>query len=240
MRQNPRQTRRMFRSIAFGVFAGMALMPATARAQEPFIGEIRWVAFNFAPRGWATCDGQLMSIAQNTALFSLLGTTYGGNGQTTFALPDMRGRTPVHPGQGPGLSLRDLGEVGGAETVTLTIPEMPIHSHTLAAHTHDIPPLPVEVRASSFAATQASPAGHVLAKAAIAQGGGLTPITNVYSTGLADVTLAAGAAVSAAGTTGGASGPTTTAGGNSPHQNMPPFLGTNCIIALEGIFPSRQ
>ena len=99
---------------------------------------------------------------------------------------------------------------------------------------------PVEVRASSFAATQASPGGNVLAKATIAQGGGLTPITNVYSTGLADVTLAAGAAVSAPGTTGGASGPTRTAGGSTPHQNMSPFLSVNCIIALEGIFPSRQ
>jgi microcystin-dependent protein len=215
-------------------------MPGTAFAQEPFIGEIRWVGFNFAPRGWATCDGQLLSISQNTALFSLLGTTYGGNGQTTFALPDMRGRAPVHPGQGPGLSLRDLGEVGGTETVTLTVSEMPLHSHALAAHTHDIPALPVEVRASSFAATKASPAGNVLATATIAQGGGATPITNVYSTGIADVTLAAGAAVSAPGTTGGASGPTTTAGVGTPHQNMPPFLGVNCIIALEGIFPSRQ
>jgi microcystin-dependent protein len=230
MRQNSRQTCGIFRSIAFGVFVSLAVMPGNALAQEPFLGEIRWVAFNFAPRGWATCDGQILSIAQNTALFSLLGTTYGGNGQTTFALPDMRGRTPVHPGQGPGLSLRDLGEVGGTEIVTLTISEMPMHSHSLAAHTHDIPALPVEVRASSFAATKTSPAGSVLG----------TPSTNIYGAGIADVTLAAGAAVSAPGTTGGASGPTTTAGGNTPHQNMPPFLGVNCIIALEGIFPSRQ
>lgn len=240
MRQNPRQTCGIFRSIAFAVFVGIAMMPGTALAQQPFIGEIRWVAFNFAPRGWATCDGQLLSIAQNTALFSLLGTTYGGNGQTTFALPDMRGRAPVHPGQGPGLTLRDLGEVGGSEAVTLTLSEMPLHSHTLAAHTHDIPALPVEVRASSFAATKASPAGNVLAKATIEQGGAGTPITNVYSTGLADVSLAAGSAVSAPGTTGGASGTTMAAGGNIPHPNMPPFLGVNCIIALEGIFPSRQ
>jgi microcystin-dependent protein len=216
--------------MAFGVFVSMAVMPGKALAQEPFIGEIRWVGFNFAPRGWATCDGQILSIAQNTALFSLLGTTYGGNGQTTFALPDMRGRTPVHPGQGPGLSLRDLGEVGGTETVTLTVSEMPTHSHALAAHTHDIPALPVEVRASSFAATKTSPNGSVLA----------APSTNIYGAGLADVKLAGGAAVSSPGTTGGASGPTTTAGGNAPHQNMPPYLGVQCIIALEGIFPSRQ
>src|SRR5262245_8397012 len=217
------------RQIAFGIFVSIAVMPGTALAQEPFIGEIRWVGFNFAPKGWATCDGQLLPISQNTALFSLLGTTYGGNGQTTFALPDMRGRAPLHPGQGPGLSPRDLGEVGGTETVTLTLAEMPTHSHSLAAHTHDIPALPVEVRGSSFAATKTSPAGSVLA----------TPGTNIYGFGIADVTLAAGAAVSAPGTTGGASGPTTTAGGSTPHQNMPPFLGVSCIIALEGIFPSR-
>src|ERR1044071_1085604 len=108
MRQNSRQACVTFRSIAFGLLVGTVLVPRSAHAQEPFIGEIRWVGFNFAPRGWATCDGQIMSIAQNTALFSLLGTTYGGNGQTTFALPDMRGRAPVHAGQGPGLTTRDL------------------------------------------------------------------------------------------------------------------------------------
>ena len=96
------------------------------------------------------------------------------------------------------------------------------------------------MRASSFAATKASPAGNILAKATIEQGGGASPLTNIYSTGLADVSLAAGSAVTAPGTTGGASGTTTLAGGNSPHQNMPPYLGVNCIIALEGIFPSRQ
>jgi microcystin-dependent protein len=240
MGSNPRQTYAMVRSIAFGLLVGTVLVPRSALAQEPFIGEIRWVAFDFAPRGWATCDGQIMSIAQNTALFSLLGTTYGGNGQTTFALPDMRGRAPLHVGQGPALSNRDLGEVGGTEAVTLTIPEMPLHVHMLAPHTHDIPALPVDVRASSFAATKNSPAGNVLAKATIEQGGGGTPLTNIYSTGLADVTLAAGTAVSAPGTTGSASGMTMPAGGNIPHQNMPPFLVVNCIIALEGIFPSRQ
>jgi microcystin-dependent protein len=84
---------------------------------EPFIGEIMLFAGNFAPRGWALCDGQLLSISQNTALFSLLGTTYGGNGQTTFALPDLRGRVPIHPGQGPGLTPRSQGEIGGSETI---------------------------------------------------------------------------------------------------------------------------
>lgn len=86
---------------------------------EPFVGEIRMVGFNFAPRGWATCDGQLMPIAQNTSLFSLLGTTYGGDGRTTFALPDLRGRVPMHAGTGPGLSRRSLGDKGGTELATL-------------------------------------------------------------------------------------------------------------------------
>lgn len=96
---------------------------------EPFIGEIRIIGFNFAPRGWADCNGQLLSIAQNTALFSLLGTFYGGNGQTTFALPDLRGRFPTHEGQGPGLSYRSQGEAWGAENQTLNVTQIPAHSH---------------------------------------------------------------------------------------------------------------
>jgi microcystin-dependent protein len=96
---------------------------------EPFIGQIITTGFNFAPRGYATCDGQILSIAQNTALFSLLGTTFGGNGQTTFALPDLRGRVPVHQGQGPGLTNRTMGEASGEETHTLISTEMPMHNH---------------------------------------------------------------------------------------------------------------
>ncbi len=107
---------------------------STMKAQsEPFLGQIAFVAFNFAPQGWAECNGQILSISQNTALFSLLGTTYGGNGITTFALPDMRGRVPMHAGQGLGLSPRSQGEMGGAEHHTLTIPEMPVHTHQLRA-----------------------------------------------------------------------------------------------------------
>ena len=98
---------------------------------EPVIGELMMFAGNFAPRGWALCDGQLLSIAQNTALFSLLGTTYGGDGRTTFGLPDLRGRVPVHPGRGPGLTPRQLGEKGGQETVTLTTVQMPNHNHAV-------------------------------------------------------------------------------------------------------------
>ena len=98
---------------------------------DPFVAEIRIFPFNFAPKGWAWCDGQLMPLSQNTALFSLLGTTYGGNGKSNFALPDLQGRSPMHPGQGPGLSLHDLGETGGSETVTLLESEIPAHSHQM-------------------------------------------------------------------------------------------------------------
>lgn len=98
---------------------------------DPFVAEIRIFPFNFAPRGWAWCDGQLLPISQNTALFSLLGTTYGGNGKSNFGLPDLQGRAPMHPGQGPGLSLHDLGEMGGSETVSLLESEIPAHNHTV-------------------------------------------------------------------------------------------------------------
>ena len=98
---------------------------------DPFVAEIRIFPFNFAPKGWAWCDGQLLPLSQNTALFSLLGTTYGGNGKSNFALPDLQGRAPMHPGQGPGLSLHDLGEEGGVPYITLLESEIPSHSHTM-------------------------------------------------------------------------------------------------------------
>jgi len=117
---------------------------------DPFVAEIRIFAGNFAPRGWAFCDGQLLPINQNTALFSLLGTTYGGNGTTTFALPDLRGRSPMHHGQGPGLSSRDLGEAGGETAVALAAAELPLHSHTL--------------QGVNAPGNQAAPAGHTWAE----------------------------------------------------------------------------
>src|SRR5213083_405244 len=104
---------------------------------DPFVAEIRIFPFNFAPKGWAWCDGQLLPLSQNTALFSLLGTTYGGDGKSTFALPDLQGSAPMHPGQGPGLSLHDLGEIGGTETVTLLESEIPAHSHSITASESD-------------------------------------------------------------------------------------------------------
>ena len=118
---------------------------------DPFVAEIRIFPFNFAPKGWAWCDGQLLPLSQNTALFSLLGTTYGGDGKSNFALPDLQGRAPMHPGQGPGLSLHDLGETGGSETVTLLESEIPAHSHAMMAN------------ASSGAAHRSGVRSHALA-----------------------------------------------------------------------------
>src|SRR5918997_1731319 len=108
---------------------------------DQFLAEIRIFPFNFAPTGWAFCNGQLMPISQNTALFALLGTTYGGDGKSTFALPDMQGNAPMHPGQGQGLSLRDLGEMSGVESITLLISEIPIHTHFVGAQNVPLGPV---------------------------------------------------------------------------------------------------
>ena len=182
-------------------------VPSSARAQatEPFLGQLAWVPYNFAPRGWAFCDGQILSIAQNTALFALIGTTYGGNGQTTFALPDMRGRVPLHVGgsTGPGLSPYSLGQQGGQETVTLSQNQMPAHSHTALA--------------SNTEASAVTPEGTVWAK---------KERVTMYAPGAPNVAMGAGAIAPA--------------GGSQPHENMPPYLGVNCIIAMQGIFPSRN
>ena len=120
---------------------------------DPFLAEIRIFPFNFAPKGWAFCDGQILPLSQNTALFSLLGTTYGGDGKSNFALPNMQGNAPMHPGQGPGLSLHDLGETGGSDTVTLLESEIPAHSHTVGAQT-----TPLSAVAVATGATLSRPA----------------------------------------------------------------------------------
>lgn len=143
---------------------------------EPFVGEIRMFGGNFAPRGWAFCDGQLLAVSQNDALFSLLGTIYGGDGRTTFGLPDLRGRIPIHKGQGPGLSERRLGSKGGEEHVTLT-------TNQLASHTH-------EFMANTAAATDQSPQGRVLA-----QGVG----TTFYSDAAPDASLSSNAKMASGG-----------------------------------------
>lgn len=148
---------------------------------EPFIGEIRMVGFNFAPAGWALCNGQLISIAQNTALFSLLGTNFGGDGRVTFALPDLRGRVPIHQGQGPGLSNYVMGQLSGAENVTLTQTQIPAHNHLLSCSTDD----PNSGSpANSFPAAVATPiyssaANATMAANAISIAGGSQPHSNL-------------------------------------------------------------
>ena len=151
---------------------------------DPFVAEIRIFPFNFAPEGWAWCDGQILPISQNTALFSLLGTTYGGNGQSTFALPDLQGNAPMHPGQGPGLSLHDLGETGGSATVSLLESEIPTHSHALLTFNdvgEDRIPGPSEAIGRSTGGTQFAAPGPLvaLASAALPPAGGDQPHNNL-------------------------------------------------------------
>lgn len=121
---------------------------------DQFVAEIRIFPFNFAPKGWAFCDGQILPISQNTALFSLLGTTYGGDGKSTFALPDLQGSAPMQPGQGQGLSLRDLGEQSGVESITLLVSEIPVHVHTLNADNVDPADLNIPGPTRSLAISQ--------------------------------------------------------------------------------------
>ena len=151
---------------------------------DPFVAEIRIFPFNFAPKGWAWCDGQLLPLSQNTALFSLLGTTYGGDGKSNFALPDLQGRAPMHPGQGPGLSLHDLGETGGSETVSLLESEIPSHAHAILANVNPAnlaTPSPARslARAAPGQAYSATVALTPFADVAIAPAGGDQPHNNL-------------------------------------------------------------
>lgn len=168
---------------------------------EPFVGEIRMFAGSFAPAGWAFCAGQLMPISENDVLFNLIGTTYGGDGQETFGMPDLQGRVPVHVGQGPGITQNyQLGERGGVETVTLTVNQIPAHSH---------PPI------ASLTGTADTPAGGFWAGSSAKQFAAVPP-TGVLGT------------------------PVSAAGGNQPHENMPPFVAINYIISLFGIYPTQS
>lgn len=170
---------------------------------DPYLGEIRMFAGNFNPRGWAFCDGQLLATSSNDALFSLLGTVYGGDGRSTFALPDLRGRLPIHQDQGPGLSPRRLGQRGGSENVTITTSQMPSHNHGFESTTST--------------AESVSPAGKVFATAPFP----LYTNQNNLVSNLASESV-------------------TNSGGSRAHTNLMPSLCINFIIALVGIYPSRN
>ena len=172
---------------------------------EPFLGEIRVVSFQFAPKGWAFCNGQLLAINQNQAIFAIMGTTYGGNGTTNFALPNLMGRVPTHTGNSVSNSVV-LGQSGGETEHTLTVSELPAHTHPMQA-------------ATDFA-NSSLPAGAL--PAAKPRGG-----RDIYAPGGGPLTALDPAAISAAGS-------------SQPHTNMQPYLALNFIIALQGIFPSRN
>jgi len=182
---------------------------------EPFIGEIKIFGFNFPPRGYMACSGQLLSIAQNTALFSLLGTTYGGNGVQTFGLPNLQGRMPIGQGQGAGLPSYVMGQLSGTTNVSILTSNMPAHIHTLGAAV-------VKLQASTANADESSPDGNFPANTATASysGNGATP--NIF--------------------TGGStvSGSTDVSGSGLPVSIMNPYLVINYSIATQGIFPSRN
>lgn len=177
---------------------------------EAFIGSIVLFAGNFAPRNWAFCQGQLLSIAQNTALFSILGTTYGGNGTTTFALPDLRGRVPVGTGHGPGLEDMALGQMGGQPNVTLLSTQIPAHTHMLTG--------------SNTGGTTDNPEHNFIAK----WNGSTDSGENVTGSAFANTPNTTLSPLSIGST-----------GGSQPHNNMQPYLGLNYIICLYGIYPSR-
>jgi len=185
---------------------------------DPFLGEIIMFGGNFAPRAWAFCDGQLLPIAQNTALFSILGTTYGGDGRTTFALPDLRSRSAVHPGHGPGLSPISLGAKGGLEQVALNITQMPNHNHD----------------ASGLTASLGSNEEDGDSDEATGRNFGIASAGTPYNSEANDNSMGAGGS---AVTVGGATGPQ---GGGQPFGVRNPYTAVNYIICLQGTFPSRS
>lgn len=184
---------------------------------EPFLAQITIFAGNFAPRGWAFCDGQILQISQNQALFSLLGTTYGGDGRTTFGLPDLRGRAAVHEGDGPGLAPLRLGEKGGNENTTLNVGNLPPHSHTATVDNKLV------VNASAEAQDTDDPAGGALAA------GDFYRENATANQALAAGTIGGTLTVANANT-----------GNGTAFSNRPPFLALNYIIALQGTYPSRS
>lgn len=192
---------------------------------DPYIGQINMIAFGYAPRGWALCDGQLLSIAEHSALFALLGTRYGGDGRSTFALPDLRGRVPLHPGNGPGLSTYTLGQMGGVEHVVL-------HQSQLAQHHHgaNTGTLTVAIPAVNREGNSTAPGSD---KSLSIVNTGERPATQypAYSGDAPDSSLRPGTV----------SGSVTidNTGDNQPHENRQPLLAVNFVIALDGSFPPR-
>jgi microcystin-dependent protein len=177
-----------------------------------FIGSIVLFAGNYAPKGWAFCHGQMLPISQNQALFAILGATYGGDAQQTFKLPDLRGRVPLSQGQRSGLPNFELGQMGGHETVTLMLGQIPAHNHKL--------------QATEATATTSSPDNGLLANWNGATEPGENVIGNSFVTGGTPTTFLADSSIGIA-------------GGSQPHDNMQPYLALNFIICLEGIFPAR-
>lgn len=188
---------------------------------SPYVGQLILVGFNFAPAGYLLCEGQLLAISEFETLFQLIGTTYGGNGQTTFALPDLRGRAPVSQGTGPGLSSRSLGETAGTESETLTLAQIPAHTHAV-----DISGLTPTLRCRNGTANQGSPVGNVPAIEA-------SGATATYSSAAADVNMGAGTVVLGGAVTAA------TVGGSQPHENRQPYLAMNYCIAFSGVFPPQ-
>lgn len=198
---------------------------------EPFIGEIRMFGGNFAPRGWALCNGQTLPISQNAALFSILGTTYGGNGQTTFMLPNLQGRVAIHAGQSPGTSQYVLGESAGTENVTLLQTQMPMHTHVATFSPTGGTPLAVSIATADVAATAPTPGGNILAQGKDARG---AVVSDYAAPSAATGTLGGGSL------TGTGAVTVTPAGGSQPFSVIQPYQVVNYIIALVGIFPSRN
>lgn len=212
-------------SLAILATAGVT---APVNAQEEYLGEIIWTGYTFCPRNTTDANGQLLAISQYSALFSLYGTTYGGDGRTTFQLPDLRGRAPVHYGNGPGLTSRSLGERSGTETNTMTETQMPSHTHSATSTSNSSST--TTLRASSATGNTASPEGNVLADGRTAR---------VYRDGTANVDMGSSSLMSTDTTT---STTTTIAnsGGGQPQNNMQPFLTLRACVVLQGIFPPRN
>lgn len=200
---------------------------------DPFLGEIRMVGFTFAPYGWAMCQGQVMSISQNQALFSLFGTTYGGNGQTTFGLPDLRSRSPVGTGTGLGLSPIEPGDQGGEEAITLTMSQLPAHTHTATTTGGVSVTGPVAIPATATTTGEGAIPTTSTVLGPVGEGG--RPGT-LYSTAAPTTTLAP------FNVTLTGPGPTVTnsvTGSSLPTPLRNPYLGLTCIVALQGVFPTR-